>query len=59
MVEWLSAAAARNFRPTRTIQRRILGLTDDAHAAFTELLGDLVVGDGAADHDGPTLPFCG
>ena len=33
-----------------TAQTGVLGLVDHAHAAFAELLDDLVVGDGLADH---------
>ena len=29
------------------------------HPALTELFGDLVMADGAADHDGPILPLRG
>ncbi len=36
----------RDFAP----ELGVFGLVDDAHAAFTELLEDLVVGDGLADH---------
>ena len=32
------------------VQVGVAGFIDDAHAAFAELLGDLVVQDGAADH---------
>ncbi len=35
---------------------RVLGLIDNTHAAFTELLSDPVVGDRGADHAGPILP---
>ncbi len=34
----------------RPFQPGVLGLVDDTHAAFAELLGDPVVGDGLADH---------
>jgi hypothetical protein len=34
---------------------QVLGLIDNTHPAFTELLGDLVVADGLADHDTPIL----
>jgi len=34
---------------------RVLGLVDNTHPALTELLGDLVVRDGSADHVGPIL----
>ena len=40
----------------RPHQLRVLGLVDDTHAALAELLGDLVVRDGLADHNGPILP---
>ena len=33
-----------------SFQLRVLGLVDDTHAAFAELLGDLVMGDGLANH---------
>ena len=38
-----------------TVELRVLGFVDDTHAAFTELLGDLVVRDGLADQDTPIL----
>jgi alkylation response protein AidB-like acyl-CoA dehydrogenase len=40
----------------RAVKLRILGLVDDTHPAFAELLGDAVVRDGLADHVGPILP---
>ena len=48
--------AARNFSATGALKFRVLGLVDDTHAAFTELIGDAVVRDRRADHAGPILP---
>ena len=39
------------------IEGCVLGFVDDAHAAFTELLSNAVMGDGLADHVGPILPL--
>ena len=36
---------------------RVLGLMDDAHAAFAELLDDAVVRDGSTDDHGLVLPL--
>jgi hypothetical protein len=33
-----------------SLQLEILGLIDDAHAAFTELLEDLIMRDSLSDH---------
>ena len=41
------------------MELRVLGFIGHTHAALAELVGDLVVADGVADHDGPILPFCG
>ena len=38
-----------------TLQLRVFSLVDDTHAAFAEFGGDLVVGDGLADHGGPLV----
>ncbi len=37
----------------RALELGVLGLVDDTHAAFAELLGDLVVRDSLADHGSP------
>ena len=39
------------------LEARIFGLVDNTHPAFAELGGDLVVGDGLANHAGPILPL--
>ena len=40
-----------------TFEFGVFGLIDHAHPAFTELLGDLVVADGLADHDWAIVPL--
>ena len=39
------------------LEARVLGLVDDAHAAFAGHPGNLVVGDGAADHKTEIVPL--
>ena len=41
----------------RTFEIGVLRPVDDTHPAFTKLLGDLVVADGAAGHSSPILPL--
>ena len=47
---------SEEFEGDGAVESGVLGLIDDSHAAFTKLLGDLVVRDGLADHAGPILP---
>ena len=41
------------------LQLRVLGLINNTHPSFTELLGDAVVGDGLADHGRPDCTATG
>ena len=47
------------FQGYGTIELGALGLVNDAHSAFTELFGDLVVADDAPDHDAAIVASCG
>ena len=39
------------------VQRRVLGLVNDTHAALADFLGDLVVGHGLADYNNSSLRY--
>ena len=43
----------------RAIEPQVLGLIDNAHAAFTEFFRYTVMADGLADHDKEILPLRG
>ncbi len=45
----------QEFQRDETFELRILGLVNNTHAALAQLLQDLVVADGLADHDTPIL----
>ena len=47
---------AEELESNRTLELGVLGLVDDAHPALAEFGGDLVMGDGRANHDSPILP---
>ena len=55
----LDQMRGQEFQRDGPVELRILGLVYHAHAAPAELGGDLVVGDGLADHNGPILPLLG
>ena len=46
-----------NLDRDQALQLLVFGLVDDAHPAFAELFGDLVVADGLADQDGDIVPL--
>ena len=43
----------QNLQRDKAVQLRVAGLVDDAHAALAELLENLVVTNGLADHHAP------
>ena len=47
--------SCQEFQSYRTLEVRVLGLVNNTHPTFAELLGDLVVGYGSTDHDGPIV----
>ncbi len=63
-MEWTPGVGAPTFKSLRRkeLQRSrsfpfsVGSLADQAHRNLTEFLGDLVVRDGLADHDSPSLP---
>ncbi len=52
----LDQMGGKKLKGHRTVKSSVGPLVHHTHPALTELLGDLVVADGAADHDGPILP---
>ena len=55
----LDGVGAEELQSDLAFELGVLGLVDDAHAAFADLLGDAEMADGPADHDGSILPFRG
>jgi hypothetical protein len=55
----LKGIGGKEFEGDRAFELRILGLVNDPHAALTKFIGDLVMGDGLADHDAPILTHLG
>ena len=43
--------SGKELQGNRALQLEVFRLIDDAHTTFTDLLDDLVVRDGLADHD--------